>query len=95
MRRLGTCRPIRKNGDKLQLVGDLTMHGTTREVTLDVDASPEISDPRGNARRGFSATTTINRKDFGLSYNNFLKTGEALIGDTVKIQIDVELAKKK
>ncbi|MFZ0478378.1 MAG: YceI family protein [Terriglobales bacterium] len=87
---------IAKNGDKLQLIGDLTIHGTTREVTLDVDGpTPEIADPWGNARRGFSATTAINRKDFGLTYNNLLKTGEAAVGDNVKIQIDVEIVKKK
>jgi polyisoprenoid-binding protein YceI len=89
-------KSIRKNGDKLQVVGDLTIHGTTREVTLDVDGpTTEISDPWGNARRGLSATTTINRKEFGLVYNNLLKTGEAAVGDVVKIQIDVELVKKK
>ncbi len=87
---------IVKSGDKLQVIGDLTIHGTTREVTLDGDGpTPEISDPWGNARRGFSATTTINRKDFNLTYNNLLKSGEAVVGDTVKIQIDVELVKKK
>src|SRR5208283_1958928 len=83
---------IVKAGDKLQLIGDLTIHGTTHEVTLDVDGpAPEISDPWGNARRGLEATTAINRKDFGLTYNNLLKTGEAMIGDNVKIQIDVEM----
>jgi len=89
-------KSIRKNGDKLQIVGDLTIHGTTREVTLDSDGlSPEISDPWGNARHGFSATTSINRKDFNLTYNKLLGTGEAVVGDTVKIQIDVEIVKKK
>lgn len=87
---------IVKSGDKLQVIGDLTIHGATHEVTLDGDGpTPEITDPWGNARRGFSATTTINRKDFNLSYNNMLKSGEAAIGDTVKIQIDAELVKKK
>lgn len=84
------------SGGKLQLIGDLAIHGTTREVTLDVDGpSPELVDMRGNVRRGFSATTTINRKDFGLVYNNLLKTGEAVVGDNVKIQIDVEIVKQK
>jgi polyisoprenoid-binding protein YceI len=83
-------------GGKLQLVGDLTIHGTTREVTLDLDGpTPEITDNWGNARRGFSATTAINRKDFGLVWNNMLKTGEAVVGDNVKIQIDVEMLRKK
>jgi polyisoprenoid-binding protein YceI len=87
---------IVKSGGKLQLVGDLTLHGTTREVTLDVDGpTAELADPWGNLRRGFSATTTINRKDFGVVWNNTLKTGEAVVGDNVKIQLDVELVKKK
>jgi polyisoprenoid-binding protein YceI len=87
---------IVSSGGKLQLIGDLTIHGTTHEVTLDVDGpTPEITDPWGNSRRGISATTTINRKDFNLVYNNLLKTGEAVVGDNVKIQIDAEMVKKK
>ena len=87
---------ISNAGGKLQVIGDLTIHGTTREVTLDVDGpTPELNDPWGNVRRGFSATTAINRKEFGLVYNNLLKTGEAVVGDNVKIQIDVEMVKKK
>ena len=87
---------IVNRGGKLQVIGDLTMHGTTREVTLDVDGpTPELNDPWGNVRRGFSASTTLNRKDFGLTYNHALKTGEAVVGDNVKIQIDLELIKKK
>ena len=78
------------------MIGDLTIHGTTHEVTLDVDGpSPELADPYGNTRRGISATTSINRKDFSLVYNKALGTGEAIVGDTVKIQIDAELVKKK
>jgi polyisoprenoid-binding protein YceI len=81
---------------KLQVFGDLTIHGTTHEVTLDVDGpTPEISDPWGNSRRGISATTTINRKEFNLIYNKLLGTGEAAVGDIVKIQIDAEIVKKK
>jgi polyisoprenoid-binding protein YceI len=87
---------IVSSGGKLQLIGDLTIHGTTHEVTLDVDGpTPEITDPWGNSRRGISATTAINRKDFNLTYNNLLKTGEAAVGDNVKIQIDAEIVKKK
>jgi polyisoprenoid-binding protein YceI len=87
---------IVNSGGKLQVIGDLTMHGTTREVMLDVDGpTPELNDPWGNVRRGFSASTTLNRKDFGLTYNHALKTGEAVVGDNVKIQIDLELIKKK
>jgi polyisoprenoid-binding protein YceI len=87
---------IVRSGDKLQVIGDLTMHGATREVTLDGEGpTPEIVDQGGNARRGFSAATSINRKDFNLTYNNTLKSGEAAVGDIVKIQIDVEMVKKK
>lgn len=89
-------KKITNSGGKVQLVGDLTIHGTTREVTLDVEGpSPELTDPWGGIRRGFSAATSINRKDFGLVYNNLLKTGEALVGDIVKIQLDIEIVKKK
>jgi polyisoprenoid-binding protein YceI len=87
---------IVNDGGKLQVIGDLTIHGTTREVTLDVDGpTPEVSDPWGNLRHGISATANINRKDFNLVYNNLLKTGEAVVGDKVKIQIDAEITKKK
>jgi len=87
---------IVSSGGKLQVIGDLTIHGTTREVTLDVDGpTPELADPWGNSRRGISATTTINRKDFNLVYNKLLNSGEAVVGDSVKIQIDAEMVKKK
>jgi polyisoprenoid-binding protein YceI len=87
---------IVNSGGKLQVIGDLTIHGTTREVTLDVDGpTPEMTDPWGNSRRGISATTAINRRDFNLVYNNLLKTGEAVVGDIVKIQIDAEMVRKK
>lgn len=87
---------IVQSGDKLQLVGDLTLHGTTREVTLDVDTPTSgLTDNSGNQRRGFSASTTINRKDFGVVWSHNLKSGEAVVSDNVKIQIDVELVKKR
>ena len=84
------------NGGKLQMIGDLTLHGTTREVTLDIDGpTPELNDPWGNVRRGLSATTTINRKDYGVVWNHTLATGEAVVGDNVKIQVDIEIMRKK
>ncbi|HZS99052.1 MAG TPA: YceI family protein [Terriglobales bacterium] len=86
---------IVNNSGKLQMIGDLTMHGTTREVTLDLDAPTEVTDSSGGQRRGFSASTTINRKDFGVVWSHTLKSGEAVVSDSVKIQIDVELVKKK
>jgi polyisoprenoid-binding protein YceI len=87
---------IEKQGDGYKLIGDLTMHGVTKEVTLNMDQpSGIITDQRGNSHRGFSASTSINRKDWGLTYNNLLQSGEAVISDNVKIQIDVELVQKK
>jgi polyisoprenoid-binding protein YceI len=81
---------------KLKMTGDLTLHGMTREVTFDVDGpTAEIKDPWGNTRRGVSAATKINRKDFGLTWNAALGTGEMVVGDNVTITLDVELVKKK
>jgi polyisoprenoid-binding protein YceI len=89
-------RKIVGDGTALQqLIGDLTIRGTTREVTLDIaELTPAIKDPWGNLRRGATATATINRKDFGLTWNKLLETGGAVVGDEVKISLDVELIKK-
>lgn len=78
--------------DGLKLTGDLTIHGTTREVTLEVDGpTPPIKDAMGNTRIGASAATKINRKDFGLVWNQALETGGVLVGEEVRISLDVEL----
>ena len=77
--------------NKWKIVGDLTIHGVTKEVTLDVRGpTPPIKDPWGNKRVGASATTKINRKDFGLTWNKVLETGGAVVGDEVAISIEVE-----
>lgn len=71
--------------------GDLTIHGVTREVTLEVEGpTPEHKDPWGNLRIGATATGKLNRKDFGLHWNSVLETGGLLVGDDVKLTIDVE-----
>ena len=81
---------------KFAVSGDLTMHGVTKEVVLDVmGTTTPVKDPAGKMRLGGSATTTINRKDFGFSYNKVLETGGLLVGDEVNITIDVELTKNK
>jgi polyisoprenoid-binding protein YceI len=73
------------------VTGDLTIHGVTREVVLLVEGpTPEAKDPWGNLRIGATAATKINRKDFGLSYNAALEAGGVLVGEEVKITIDVE-----
>jgi polyisoprenoid-binding protein YceI len=77
---------------KLRMAGSLTMHGVTRQVVFDLDGpTPAIKDNRGNQRAGASATATISRKDFGLVWNSTLETGGVVVGDEVKITLDVEL----
>jgi polyisoprenoid-binding protein YceI len=72
------------------LNGKLTIHGVERPVMLDVSYLGEGKDPWGNVRAGFSARTKINRKDFGLSWNETLETGGLLVGEEVEIEIDAE-----
>jgi polyisoprenoid-binding protein YceI len=71
--------------------GDLTIHGVTREAVLHVEGpTPEAKDPWGNLRIGATATAKINRKDFGLTWNAALEAGGVLVGEEVKITIDLE-----
>ncbi|HSY73412.1 MAG TPA: YceI family protein [Alloacidobacterium sp.] len=80
---------------QLLLTGDLTLHGVTKPVTLNVEGpSKEQLDPYGKTRRAFSATTTIRRQDFGLTWNGNLKSGDAVLGDDVKVELDIELIKQ-
>jgi polyisoprenoid-binding protein YceI len=80
---------------KWKVTGDLTLHGVTKPVELDVEGTgTPITDPMGNTRAGASATTKINRKDFGLTWNQPLETGGVMVGDEVAISIDVEAIKK-
>ena len=78
----------------LRVTGELTMHGVTRPVVLDVEYSGSAKDPWGGVRAGFSARTTIDRKDFGLTYNQLLETGGVLVGETVEITIEAEMVKQ-
>jgi polyisoprenoid-binding protein YceI len=82
------------NGDRFRLTGDLTMHGVTREVTLDVTSEGRGKDPWGGERAGFSATTKIKRSDFGLTWNQVLETGGIAVGDEIKISLDIEAVKQ-
>jgi polyisoprenoid-binding protein YceI len=75
---------------RLRIVGDLTIHGITREAELDATYGGRVADPWGQERIGFEATTTIDRRDFGLVWNAALEAGGVLIGDLVEVSIEVE-----
>ena len=78
-----------------KVTGDLTLHGVTKEATLDVEsAGVEAKDPWGNLRTGAEATTTIKRSDFGLKFNAPLETGGVMLSDEVQVHMDIELIKK-
>lgn len=89
-------RRVEKGGDGiLKMTGDLTIRGVTKEVVLEVEGpTPAIKDPQGAARVGGQATAKIDRKDFGLVWNKALEAGGVVVGDEVKITIDVELVRK-
>jgi len=72
------------------LTGDLTIHGVTKSVSLDFEFLGTVTDPWGNERAGFSATTKINRQEFGLTYNNVLEAGGLVVGDEIKITLEIE-----
>jgi len=80
--------------DHLKITGNLTIHGVTRPVILDATYTGIVKDPGGNTRRGASAKTKLNRKDFGLTWNKSLEAGGVLVGDEVDIALELELAKK-
>jgi polyisoprenoid-binding protein YceI len=81
--------------DDYKVTGDLTIRGVTREVTLDVTSQGRTTDPWGNERSGFAATTKIKRSDYGLVWNQALETGGVVVGDEVRISIEAELIKQK
>jgi polyisoprenoid-binding protein YceI len=81
---------------RLVVVGDLTIRGVTRPVTLDVDPlPPAVTDPWGNTKRGATARARIHRKEWGLEWNLALEAGGVVVGDEVAIEIEVELVKRK
>ena len=78
----------------LRIVGDLTIRDVTREVTLEVTDEGRGTDPWGGERAGFSATAVIDRRDFGLTWNQALETGGVLVGNEIRISLEVELVKQ-
>jgi polyisoprenoid-binding protein YceI len=89
-----STRITRTGDEELSVTGDLTLHGVTRSVVFKVEG-PTVAakDPWGNTRRGLSATTRINRRDFGLTWNSTLEAGGILVGDEVTITLDVQFIK--
>ncbi len=85
---------IEKDGDDYKVTGDLTIRGITKSVTLSVEGGDQVKDPWGGTRTGFSAKTTVNRKDFGLTWNVALETGGFVVSDKIEITLEIEAVKK-
>jgi polyisoprenoid-binding protein YceI len=83
-------RVTKRGSDTYDLVGDLTMHGVTKEITLPVTHLGAGKDPWGRDKIGFETEITLNRKDFGLAWNAALEAGGFLIGDEVKVSISIQ-----
>jgi polyisoprenoid-binding protein YceI len=81
---------VTKDGDKIHIAGNLEIHGVTQPVVLKAEFLGRATDPWGKKRVGFEATTTINRKDFGMSFNQALETGGVMLGETVEIDLQIE-----
>jgi polyisoprenoid-binding protein YceI len=86
---------VHKTGDHYDVAGDLTIHGVTKPVVLKLEelGKAQAGMDGKSLHRGFTATTTINRKDFGLAFNGTLSSGDAVLSDEVKIEIDIDAAK--
>jgi polyisoprenoid-binding protein YceI len=88
-------KKLTEEGGAKKLTGDLTLHGVTKSVTLDLEGpSKEQVDMQSKTRRAFSATTTLHRQDFGLTWGGNLKSGDAMVGDEVKVELNVEAIKQ-
>ncbi|MGH9068295.1 MAG: YceI family protein [Acidimicrobiales bacterium] len=85
---------VREGSGGHVLTGDLALHGVTRALALDLEHNGTGGDPWGGTRTGFTATTEIDRKDFGLTWNAAIETGGVVVGDKVKITIEVEAVKQ-
>lgn len=79
---------------RYRVAGDLTIRGATRPVALDVEKEGEARDPWGNTRAGLVATTSFDRRDFGLTWNQALETGGVLVGDKVKVTLHLEMIRR-
>jgi polyisoprenoid-binding protein YceI len=87
-------KSVTGSGDDYKLAGDLTLHGVTKPVVLTLEPSKEQTGMEGKLHRGFEASTTIHRQDFGLVWNGTLKSGDNVLGDDVKITLEIEAVKQ-
>jgi polyisoprenoid-binding protein YceI len=85
-----TSTKIEQKGIVVTITGDLVMHGVTKSLTLTGEATAPITDPWGNARIGLNASAKINRKDWGLGWNQVLEAGGMVVGEEVKLNVEVE-----
>src|SRR5215510_6418929 len=83
-----------RSGSEIDVVGDLTIKGITREVVLRVEQHGQATDPWANVRAAFTAKTSIDRKDFGLTWNQVLETGGVMVGDRIEIEAEVQAVKQ-
>jgi len=90
-----TMKRYTKQGEQYTFIGDLTLRGITKEVTLIGSFNGFAQDPWGNTRAGFSAEGTINRKDFGMVWNKTLDNGGLIVGNDVQIRLEIECIKQK
>jgi polyisoprenoid-binding protein YceI len=88
-----STRVERVEDDRYHVLGDLTIRGVTRPITLAVEGLGTVHDPWGTERAGFTGTARVNRKDYGLNWNKALETGGFVVGDDVNISIEVELVR--
>ena len=91
--RFRSTRIEKLDDDRFRVVGQLTIRDVTREVALDIEGGGRAKDPWGNERTGFVAKTALDRKDFGLKWNQALEAGGVLVGDRVDIELDVQAVK--
>jgi polyisoprenoid-binding protein YceI len=84
---------VERSGDNYKLTGDLTMHGLTKPVTLEVEYAGRAKHPQMGERAGFSARGTLNRKDWDLTWNQVLDAGGLALGDKIEIHLEIEAVK--
>ena len=88
-----TSTSVARNGDEWAITGDLVIKGTSKSVTIDFESTGTATDPFGYQRAGFEGSTTINRKDWGLTWNAALETGGVLVSEKIKLDFDISAIK--